>query len=266
MKVPRTRRVLLFATAGFAAAVMLAAFVNQHNSGLALATQEANKQVRQEKDERGNIPVAVAAASLPRDPAERALRLARSSRYDGRGSVTFDEASPNTTGRSSISEWYLYLPALPTADSDAVVSGRIVDAKGYLSSDRTGAYSEFTVLIDRVLKDGRGSLQPGGSVIAEREGAIVNLPDGRLIRYEIAYQGMPQVGRRYVLFLKYNAPGDDYQILTGYELRDGRVSPVDEADHFAAYNDSTEERFLSVVREAVLHPPQAPREKQRLIR
>jgi hypothetical protein len=91
---------------------------------------------------------------------------------------------------------------------------------------------------------------PGVSIIAEREGASVRLPDGRVIRYEIAYQGMPQVGRQYVLFLKYEPQGADYRIITGYELRKGRVSPLDKADHFATYSNLREETFLNEVREA----------------
>ena len=70
---------------------------------------------------------------------------------------------------------------------------------------------------------------------------------------------MPQVGRNYVLFLQYNEQGDDYRILTGYELRKNRVSPLDKADHFAAYTNSNEETFLNEVREAVVNPPRAPR-------
>ena len=73
-------------------------------------------------------------------------RIARSKRYDNRAVQRFDEVSPDTTtARSEISEWYLYLAALPTAKGDAVVLGKVIDAK-LLVQRQTAAYSEFTVL------------------------------------------------------------------------------------------------------------------------
>ena len=205
------------------------------------------------------MPLAVYSASLPTDSAERAIRLARSSRYDKRDSVPFDKAPPDAIARNSINEWYLYLPALPTAESDAVVVGEVVGSRGYLSNDKTGAYSEFTILLHSVFKDARNSLLSGGSLTLEREGANVELLDGRVIRYEIAYQGLPLKGLRYLFFLKYNKEGEDYSILTGYELRKGRVSPLDDAEHFAAYKNWDEEMFFNAVRQAAEQRERAPR-------
>lgn len=237
-----------------AAATVLAVLPGQDAAELAFATQTEATKHKESK-----MPRAVYSAQLPTDPGERAIRVARNSRYDKRYTVPFDESPPDTVARSSTNEWYLYVPALPTAESDAVVLGKVVDAKGYLSNDRTGAYSEFTILVERIFKDSKRSLGPGGSVVAEREGANVQLLDGRVITYQISYQGMPQVGQVYLLFLKYNEQGDDYRILTGYELRDNRVSPLDKADHFETYKNSSEETFINEVREAVVNPPRAPR-------
>jgi hypothetical protein len=261
MKGPRTKNVIPFATGILSAALMLASVVNEDTGGVALAMQ-TNKQAAQDKDEKIKMPVAEFSVSLPDDPAEQARRIARSNRYDNRQTVRFDQWSPTATGWSSISEWYLYIAALPTAESDAVVLGKVIDAKGYLSRDKTGAYSEFTVLIDEVFKFSDSSLVPGVSIIAEREGASVRLPDGRVIRYEIAYQGMPQVGREYVLFLKYEPQGADYRLITGYEVRKGLVLPLDEADHFATYKNSSAKTFFNELREALVHPPKAPRGKE----
>jgi hypothetical protein len=261
MKDPRTKNVIPFATGILSAALILASVVNEDTGGVALAMQ-TSKQAAQDKDEKVKMPVAEFSVSPPDDLAEQARRIARSKRYDNRQTERFDEWSPTATGWSSISEWYLYVAALPTAESDAVVLGKVIDAKGYLSSDKTGAYSEFTVLIDKVFKFSDSSLVPGVSIIAEREGASVRLPNGRVIRYEIAYQGMPQVGRQYVLFLKYEPQGDDYQILTGYEVRKGFVFPLDDGGHFAIYKNSNNETFFDGLREALVHPPRAPRGKE----
>jgi hypothetical protein len=244
---------------GILSAALMLATVENESSGVALAMQETSKPAAQDKERESKMPVAEFSVSLPGDLAEQARRIARSKRYDNRAVQRFDEVSPDTTARGTISEWYLYVAALPTAESDAVVLGKVIDAKGYLSSDRTGAYSEFTVLIDEVFKFSQSSLVPGTSIIAAREGANVRLPDGRVIRDEIAYQGMPRIGGKYVLFLKYDPHGDDYPILTGYEVRKGRVFPLDGGDHFATYTNSNKETFFLELREALVHPPKAPR-------
>jgi hypothetical protein len=215
-----------------------------------------------DRDRKPQRPVASFSASLPDDPVERALRVARSRRYNERAPVTFAEMRDDTTGYSISSHWWLGLPALPTAESDAVVIGEVVTANGYLSSDRTGAYSEFVIRIDKVFKDdGRLS---AGTIVAEREGADVQLPDGRIIRYGIAGQGTPRVSGRYVLFLKYYEGAEVYGVVTGYGLSNGRVFPLDNAiERFTAFENSDEKSFLKAVENAISHPPQAPRDKRR---
>jgi hypothetical protein len=146
----------------------------------------------------------------------------------------------------------LYVPALPTGQSDLVVLGEVTSSNGHLSNDRTGAYSEFAIHINDMLKgDSRLS---GSSIVAVREGADVQLPTGRIIRYEIVHQGMPRIGRRYVFFLKYNEQGNDYAILTGYELRKNRVFPLDEVGPFITYKKADEGIFLNLVRQAIIRP------------
>ena len=212
----------------------------------------AKQQGPQERDE---FPIAVYSASLPNEMAERALRLARNSRYDKRYPVPFDELPADVKERSVACDWSL-TPALPTAESDVVLSGRVLAANGYLSNDKTGAYSEFTIIIEQVLKrDGRSSLEPGNSIIAEREGAAVQRPSGRILRTGFAGEGMPRVGRQYVLFLKYNDQGDDYHIVTGYELRNKRVLPLDMGELFSIYKDADTGTFLKTVHLTVPNPP-----------
>ena len=235
-------------------ATMLMAFSRRDPGSLAFAAQEKTSKSEDEK----KMPIAVYSASLPADSAERALRLARSGRYDKRFTEPFDQASPTATETSVISDWYVYMSALPVAESDLIVSGEVLSANGYLSNDRTGAYSEFIIHIDDVLKDdGR---QSGRSIIAVREGADVQLPSGRIIRYYILHQGTPRIGRQYVFFLKYNEQGKDYTILTGYELRKNRVFPLDEVEPFNAYRKYDGSTFLNAVRQAIAQPS----EKRRL--
>ncbi|MFY9573498.1 MAG: hypothetical protein WAV20_19040, partial [Blastocatellia bacterium] len=82
----------------------------------------------------------------------------------------------------------------------------------------------------------------------------------RLLRYVIFHQGMPRPGRKYLFFLSHNKQGEDYAIITAYELRRGQVVPVDESDAFASYTGSEEQAVLNQVRRAIAHGQQPPRE------
>jgi hypothetical protein len=162
------------------------------------------------------------------------------------------------------------VPAFPTESSDAVVIGETVDAQAYLSNDKSGVYTEFTVRVDEILKnDSTVPLAVGETVAAQREGGRVRFPSGRIQQYITHYQHMPRAGRRYVFFLKRNDDGQAYYIRTGYELRAGRVMPLDgvnmnkgasEIPQFAAYKDADEATFLRAVRAAVAKSLQASHE------
>jgi len=142
------------------------------------------------------------------------------------------------------------LPALPVAQSDAVVLGEVIDRRASLTEDRTGVYSEFSVLLNTVFKDAQGLLAPGGVLQVSRPGGAVRFASGKVQRYTISKLGYPKQGRQYVLFLKRDEEGDFY-ILTGYELRKDKVSPLDGggADprgelQFGVYRGASRESFL----------------------
>lgn len=237
-----------------AAVTLLAALPGRDDAESAFATQ---KETTKGKDE-SKMPRATYSAQLPIEAGQRAIRVARNNRFGKRDPVPFDELSPTAKGRAVISDWYAYMSAIPATESDAIVLGQVTEANGYLSSDRTGAYSEFTVHIKEVFKDNSGL--PSTSLTVVREGADVQLPSGRVIRYEIVHQGTPHIRSRYIFFLKYNEQGNDYSILTGYELRENRVFALDKVEPFIGYERFEERAFLDLVRETIAQP----HEKRRL--
>lgn len=184
-----------------------------------------------------------------KDTVDRSLRSLRNSRYDKSASKPIDQLPPEATSSGLVSEWDAHLPALPTAQSDAIVLGQVLDAGAFLSNDKTGAYSEFTVKAGEIFKN-NGSLK-GGRLTIERQGAKVELPSGRIFDVEVIGQRMPQVGRRYVLFLTYNKQTKDYFILTGYEISEGKVSPLDTIQKFAAYEGVDAKSFFTDLRSAM---------------
>jgi hypothetical protein len=226
---------------------------------------------QRERPGEADTPVVDFNAPAPADPKERALRRARSGRYDYAG-------EPGDAGRFLLNEQagpvVLDLPAshapkespLPVQAADAIVVGTITDARAYLSNDKTNIYSEFNASLEEVLFNGpAASLSPGTVITTERRGGTVRFPSGKtLVRGELG-RTMPRKGRRYLLFLRRNE-AETFSIITGYELRNGKVLPLDglskknpQLSRHAAYAGVDETAFLNQVREIISRggePPQ----------
>lgn len=217
--------------------------------------QKESESLKQE--DLSQYPIADPLAPEPTDAQTRAKRRKKGSRYDKQPNAAQLRVKENSTGVIN-NHWFGGMPALPATFSEAVVVGKVEDAQAFLSNDKTGIYSEFALRVEEILKeDGRSPITPGGTIIAGREGGRVKLSSGRLQRFKIAEQNMPRVGLRYVLFLRLNGDGEDYSILTGYELREGRVYPLDgeyATLPFEKYKGVDESSFINSVREAIATP------------
>lgn len=160
----------------------------------------------------------------------------------------------------STSDWEVDLPALPTAKSAAIIVGEVRQAQAQLSEDETNIYSEFTVQIENILKnDDNLSLGINSSVVVERLGGRVRLPSGKVIVSRTDKQDLPRVGKRYVLFLTrdINDGYEDFHILTGYELRDGKVFPLDKlrpTHPIMAYKGTSETSFFADLNKGLANP------------
>jgi hypothetical protein len=250
----RIQKKMVFLVLTLAAiATMLLALPNQTNRSLAFAGQEDNNMLQE--------PVAEYAAANRADSA----RQLKSARYNKKGSKPIEELPLADAVRLTTAHFWVGLPALPVEQSNAVVLGEVVDAQAYLSGDRTNVYSEFTIRVEEVLKnDDRVALAPNCLVATDRPGGAVRFPSGRIQRFRTHRQGLPQKGKHYVLFLKRTDQGESLTILTGYELRPGRVIPLDGEDvkdkkaelQFAKYRGLDERSFLNEVRTAVTQASQ----------
>lgn len=204
-------------------------------------------------------PVANYDTAKPPDAKNSAKREAKNKRHNNSlfGVKEAVKAPPDTGHMIILSEdWEVGLPPLPIDRSDVVVTGEVTDAQAYFSADQTGIYSEFTIRVEEVLK--RDSVSPvasGDVITAVRQGGRVRAPSGRIQLFRIAGQDMPRQGRRYVVFLQRKEAEHDFDILTGYELRDGRVSPLDAAiTKFDIYKGTDEASLLQAVRNAIAQP------------
>ncbi len=183
--------------------------------------------------------------------------------YKGPTSTSTADATRDADVEVNETETYLdNLQAMPAAKSDAIVIGEVVDARvRYLQQPNTpSVISEFTIRVGEVFKaNSVAPLVSGMTAVVKREGGRLRYASGRVVRFTPSGQRMPRVGRRYVLFLKQAYQGEVLFILTGYELRSGKVFPVDDLQKFDAHKGEDETTFLSKVREAIANCPETSR-------
>jgi hypothetical protein len=262
------RKILTLVTVALLGATAFATLVKQNQK------QESPKL--HEQHDKSAYPVAEYGAADTSDPKRKArkqrnnIRLRPSDNVDAKQFRLTESSESSWGGPPSHAPAE---PALPTRQSDVVLVGEVTDAKAFLSEDETNVYSEFTVLTGEVLKNTSPvELAPGDSIITTRAGGAVRFPSGKVIQRGMGGRPFPRVQRRYVFFLKYDAAGQDYPIITAYELREGLVTPLDGLDidgrllePYAAYQQYKgvdETTFIGKVREAINTAPTQGEEVQ----
>jgi hypothetical protein len=245
----------------------------------ALSTMRGQSQNSSTKPNQDNLkkaaedfyPITDYDAPEPADPQKRALRQIRARRYNMRAQKGVDpkrfmiteerESSFGLPPSHAPNE-----PALPAAESDAIVIGRVTQAEAYLTEDKTYVHSEFTTRVDDVLKNTTDvPLVADDSLDAIRSGGGVRFPSGKLIRYGIEGRPHPRIGQQYLFFLKYDSEQQAFVIVTAYELRAGQVFPLDGTgidgkvlEPYAAYQKyvgADEQSFLNEVKQAIANAP-----------
>lgn len=183
-----------------------------------------NKHKRMTKEEFENqFPITDYSNSGSIKTVNKARQLVAERRYN-LGQLDISEDSDTIITHT---HWEVGLPALPVAESQAIVLGKVVEAQASLTSDKAVVYSEFEIQIDEVFKDHDRIPIPNSSITVTRSGGRVRFSSGHITLQAIAEQNMPIVGKRYLFFLTRENRGEDFHILTAYEFREGLVQPLD---------------------------------------
>ena len=212
------------------------------NFNKSLPTDAKEKDKRQERNKRSNLELGAKTGVF--DPSRFMLTEERQSGYGG-----FETHSPVE-------------PAIPAAKSDVIITGEVNKAEAFLTEDKVSIYSEFTVSVDSILKNSTSEdINIGDSIIIYRGGGGVRFPSGKVIKKLFEGKPMPQVGSRYVLFLKYEAEENDYPLITAYELKNGKIIPLDglnkdgkiiyQLTSHQSYKGTSETDFLNLVQFAI---------------
>ena len=153
------------------------------------------------------------------------------------------------TERIAINEGGMDFPALPVAQSEYIVLGKVAGAEAHLSENKKNVYSEFKVIVERVFKTANSAIIPATEITVDRIGGFVKYPDGRSVLYRLGDTNMPVIGERYLLFLT-SKNQQDISILTAYELG-ATVTPLDESPQFEKYRGVAEILLLQKVQAAL---------------
>ncbi|HKP80571.1 MAG TPA: hypothetical protein VJT69_01070 [Pyrinomonadaceae bacterium] len=213
---------------------------------------------RKAKPDFKSFPIVDFNKSESTEPDEKAKRQKKDKRYSERYLPAINETSDELF---SSRDWDRGLPALPIKQSAAIIIGTVTSAEAHLTQNRTSIYSEFAVSVDTVVKnEASQSLQAGSIVSLERKGGRVRMPSGKIVVSWTRNQNMPEVGSRYALFLTHDFEvkgdvADGFYLLTGYELRSGRVFPLDANSAAKVYTDRDESVFLNDLLSALATPP-----------
>jgi len=274
MSRPRIRSLLFLILAGSAATSMVVAGALKTRPITALNPITKQESKRTQASERtqsvpADIPLADFNAPEPTDPAKRTLRHTKSNRHN----IKDPSVKPGEISKLALTERSAPInlggpwshaaeePALPVTESDAVLIADVTDAAAYLSTDKTSVYSEFTLAVAEILKDSKADIPVGESITAERSGGGVRFASGKILLRGLLGKPLPKKSTRYVFFLKRNEDVNDFSIVTAYELRGGRVFPLDGltpkgavVEPFAAYQQykgADQSVFLTKVRDLV---------------
>lgn len=193
-------------------------------------------------------------ANLGEPGDDQQKRRAKSGTYDRPKSLPIKE-EPGIWPVNLSSHWWLHLPALPVTQSDAIAVGVITGSRTFLSNDKHAVYSEFSLQVEKILKDETQSINLGAVITTTHFGGIGRFPSGTKYVYRFSKQDWPATGSRYVLFLRKNQ-SSDFDIVTGYELRDGEVEPLDGTDlpgslPFQKYAGTPEPALLDAIKTAL---------------
>jgi hypothetical protein len=254
---------------GFWVAVLFAVEGQPQSAQSSQTKQKPSRGETIEEADVSQFPIVDVVAEKGLAGKERAKWEAKGKKYNSSYAPTLNEFSNQVF---SFIDWERGLPAFPFHKSSSVIIGEITRAEAHLSSDETKIYSEFTVLVDVVLKDDElVALRPQSKITVERPGGRVRFPSGKIVVAAVSNQDLPRVGRRYVLFLTHDfIMGGRYDetffILTGYELRNSKVFPLDKltSGHpINVYKGSDEEAFLKALTSALSNAFLPPQSQQR---
>jgi len=206
-------------------------------------------QERKRRDLKEEVLTVINAAPDEVDAEKKAARIKRNKRFNT-SRTSLEEQEDGTFSGILLNS--PPPPPLPVM-SDVIIVGSIQRRQPYVSDNLTVVYTEFTVNIEEILKNNLNApFYASEPLTIHREGGAIRMPSGRVFRYLVSPIGsMPEVGKRYVLFLQHESERD-YKLVCGYELTDKTIRPLEDFADRDSLLDLTEAQFLELLKRRIL--------------
>jgi hypothetical protein len=144
-------------------------------------------------------------------------------------------------------------PGIPVSGATATILGTVTGGSSFITTDKTYVYTDYTIRVDQILaQDKTASLSVGSEIVVAREGGAIHYPSGHITNVLIQGHGFPEIGAQYVLFLLKpisNSPEYEMALDSGYQIKNGRVYPLDDVNSQYVGVDYPE--FLGEVNKAI---------------
>jgi len=171
-------------------------------------------------------------------------------RYDNQDWVVKSISNPEVGGVGKITE-DPPPPLFPIDESALIVVGKIETVKAYLSNDKGGVYTEFTIRVEDLLKGDPSMKQDPKKVTADREGGLVVYPNGQQVMYQNSNLGLPQLGSKYLFFLRKDELSPNLEILTSYDLSSNPIMQMEMGRDFDEFKGQSKRAFIETVRNEI---------------
>lgn len=121
-------------------------------------------------------------------------------------------------------------PALQTivCNAEAIVAGVINDGSPQLTEDESFLFTEYTMTVEKVVKDNAAvPIQIGTNISVVRDGGEGRI-NGRTIHAKVEGFKSFEVGKRYILFLRFIPETDSYLAYANgsFELSEEKIIPL----------------------------------------
>ena len=142
-------------------------------------------------------------------------------------------------------DWIFSAQPIPTADSDLVVTGTVMDARARLSEDGRAVITEYAIKPQKLIKGRQSDTEKPLTVF--RLGGRVRYSSGATVLYKFSDREFPRLGKRYLFFLR-ASEGGSYELLTAYLLVGGCSKPLDASrqEKFKRFDGRSESELLAV--------------------
>jgi hypothetical protein len=179
-------------------------------------------------------------------------RFSANKRYDDQDWV-YKSVHPVTGGVGRIME-DPPPPLYPVDESELVATGEVTSVKAFLSNDRGCVYTEFSIGIDELLKNNESGKETPKKVTADREGGVVIYPNGQRVLYGSSDRSVPQLGRKYLFFLRKSGSSPNYEVIASYDITGDRIYPMESGRDYDEFRRLDKTSFLETARNKVIRP------------